>query len=266
VSAKMITCKECGQPAPYRGTQQKYCVPCSDKKNRERHASWARAHPLTPSQKQASHVLQRARIEKAREAGRLRSQGIAESIAWLDGNVPYLKWLVRVAVPFGWELSKNHIYALTGDGHVALRQESNQMRGLIATLLRRALAEAGVNVVQNKVWLDIFVQKPNHKGDAVNVIDLVCDAVKDAIGLDDRWFCIRRLDWEIVKENGRVFIGVGQEDVENVQVCSYCGQLLPLTTFTKYRSRKLGVGRECKECRALGRKLGAKSIGPSGSG
>ena len=111
-------------------------------------------------------------------------------------------------------------------------------------------------IVHNKVWIDILVQKPNHKGDAVNVVDLVCDAVKDAIDrVDDRWFCIRRLDWQIVKGDPRLFVGVGQDSDEDCQVCSYCGQIKPLPEFNAARNQPLGVGRECKACRRAGRLL-----------
>lgn len=109
--------------------------------------------------------------------------------------------------------------------------------------------------MHNKVWIDILVQKPDHRGDAVNVIDLVCDALKDALPVDDRWFCIRRLDWEIAKENPRLFIGIGQASDQDCQICSYCGQIKELEAFNRSRSRPLGVGRECKDCRRAGRLL-----------
>ncbi len=159
-----------------------------------------------------------------------------------------------VAVPFTYAASKNHIYTMRRNGHVALRRESKQIRQAITNALGAGLH--CMPVVHNKVWIDILVQKPNHKGDAVNVVDLVCDAVKDAIErVDDRWFCIRRLDWQIVKGDPRLFVGVGQDSEEDCQVCSYCGQIKPLVEFNAARNRPLGVGRECKACRRAGRLL-----------
>ena len=113
----------------------------------------------------------------------------------------------------------------------------------------------------NKVWLDVLVQKPNHKGDAVNVLDLVCDAIKEAIGVDDRWFAIRRLDWEIVKDNPRLVLGVSQDSDVDSQLCSYCGQIKPFAAFNRSRHSRLGVGRECVDCRRSGRLL-AKVAAP----
>lgn len=160
---------------------------------------------------------------------------------------PELAWLVRVAVPFDWAASKNHIYALrSGAGHVTLRAESSSYRDLITWKIKAALRDH--RVAHNKIWIDIFVQKPNHRGDAVNVVDLVCDAVKTAVGVDDRWFSIRSVDWEIVKENPQIFVGVGQENVGDALACSSCGRVLLLAEFPRDRNGPLGVRRNCRDC------------------
>jgi hypothetical protein len=193
-------------------------------------------------------------VERAREAGIDASRAAANGIAWSDPEGPELLWHVRVAVPFSYAASKNHIYTLRRSGHIALRRESRQIRQAITAALRAGLH--CMPIVHNKVWIDILVQKPNHKGDAVNVVDLVCDAVKDAMDrVDDRWFCIRRLDWEVVKKNPKLFVGVGQDRGEDCQVCSYCGQIKALPEFNVARNQPLGVGRECKACRRAGRVL-----------
>lgn len=187
----------------------------------------------------------------SKEAGAIASRDTARNIAWYETQGPDLLWSVRAAVPFTYAASKNHIYAMCKSGHVALRRESRQMRRSIAAALQQALH--CVPVVHNKVWIDILVQKPNHKGDAVNVVDLVCDAVKDVLPVDDRWFCIRRLDWEIVKNNPRLFVGIGQDSDEDCQICSYCGQIKPFSEFNQQKRNPLGIGRECRECRRRGR-------------
>jgi hypothetical protein len=107
----------------------------------------------------------------------------------------------------------------------------------------------GRDIKQNKLWIDLFVQKPDARGDAVNLVDLVCDALKKAAGVDDRWFSIRHLDWEIVKVNPQIFVGLGQEEVSDVQACSCCGRLLTFDAFGKRKSNKSGIGRVCYECR-----------------
>lgn len=162
-------------------------------------------------------------------------------------------------VPFSYATSKNHIYALRNQGHVFLRKESRAKRQEITLTICDGLNNR--KVAHNKLWIDILVQKPNHRGDAINVVDLVCDAIKDAVPVDDRWFCIRRLDWEIVKEDPQLIIGIGQETDDDAQVCSYCGQIKLLTEFNKDKCNPLGVGRECRECRRVGRLLKKRAIG-----
>lgn len=161
--------------------------------------------------------------------------------------------MLRLMVPFSYATSKNHIYAKRATGHVYLRRESRSKRSEITAAIREGLGDR--KVAHNKVWIEILVQKPNHYGDAINVVDLVCDAVKDAVPVDDRWFCIRRLDWQIVKEDPQLVIGIGQETTDDAQVCSYCGQIKPLDAFNKSKHHPLGVGRECRECRRAGRLL-----------
>lgn len=56
------------------------------------------------------------------------------------------------------------------------------------------------------------------------------------------------VDWQIVKENPQIYIGVGQEDVGDVMVCSSCGRLLPLSQFPSHHKGQMGVSRNCKDC------------------
>ncbi len=252
-----IICAVCGTEAPRRGPMQKYCEACSADKNAERQRQWARENP--PSEEvyaRGKETLRRAK-ELSREAGMEVNAQNKLSIAWDGRTGPDLLWMVRIAVPFDYSASKNHIYSLNPGGHVSLRRESVAMRDAITLSLTEAID--GMKVAHNKVWLDILVQKPNHKGDAVNVVDLVCDAVKHAIPVDDRWFCIRRLDWEIVRENPRMFVGIGQETDEDCQVCCYCGHIKPFSCFNKAKHGHLGIGRECRDCRAEGRRRRKKT-------
>lgn len=248
-----IACQDCGIEAPKRGATQKYCPPCSERHDLKRKRRWFRENPPSPQQAQRIRQGAKRRKELSKEAGALANRSDKRSITWYEPEGPNLLWLLRIAVPFSYAASKNHIYALRKNGHVALRREARQMRQAISSALRRGLH--CVPVKHNKVWIDILVQKPNHKGDAVNVVDLVCDAVEDAVGVDDRWFSIRRLDWEIVKENPKLFVGVGQDSDKDCQICSYCGQIKPLGEFNRNKRNRLGVGRECRECRRQGRIL-----------
>lgn len=248
-----IQCAQCGCAVVARAPNQRYCPACSEARDLQRKRLWAASHPPSKAQLKRDQQHAQRRKESARDAGRLANRAAARSGHWFDPAGPDLIWLVRFAVPFSYAASKNHIYTLRSRGHVALRRESRAIRSMISQRIRSAVADR--KVAHNKLWIDLLVQKPDHRGDAVNVVDLVCDGLKDGLDLDDRWFCIRRLDWEIVKNDGRLYIGVGQESEVDCRVCSYCGQAKPLGEFNKSKHSPLGVGRECRECRRAGRLL-----------
>ena len=183
------------------------------------------------------------------ERGAVLSRSAAGTITTI--RAPELRWLVRIAVPFSYAASKNHVWTSKDRDHVRSRARSRAFRASITSMVSAALV--GRRVAVNKLWIDIRVQKPDHKGDAVNVVDLVCDAVKDATGLDDRWYSLRSVDWEIVKGAPMLFVGIGQESDEDLQACSSCGRLLALSMFASNRSNKLGRSRNCHDCRRVKR-------------
>lgn len=246
---KKLHCQACGVECERTGPSQRYCQACSYQRNLNRKRRWSNSHSPTEQQAARWRASARQRRTRSRNSGLATNRRRRREPETSFVDEPGLVWMLRVAVPFDYAASKNHIYALTGAGHFALRRESKAKRSEIALAIRQGLGSH--KVAHNKVWIDILVQKPNHRGDAVNVVDLVCDAVKDALPVDDRWFCLRRLDWEIVKENPLLIIGVGQETDADAQVCSDCGQIKPLSDFHKSRDRPLGVGRQCRECRRV---------------
>lgn len=168
---------------------------------------------------------------------------------------PDLSWVIRVSLPFDYSYSKNAAWRMVKIGHVYLTDQARVFRAALADTIRTSLERSGQVVVQGKLWLDILVQKPNHTGDAVNVVDAVCDAVKVAVGLDDRWYSIRRLDWQVIKENPRLIVGIGQDIESGHRVCSSCGRVLPFEMFNRNKSTRDGMSRECKECTRGTRRL-----------
>jgi hypothetical protein len=245
-----IQCEGCKAIAPRTGPTQKYCVACSSERDRARKNKWAAANPPTPAK--SREYGQRSK-ESAKQAGAIISQQHAETISWDASENPELVWLARTSVPFSWRGSKNAIWSTNSHGHVYARREATEVRRAITHAI--AYVIKGQRVAHNKLWIDLLVQKTNHKGDAVNFVDLVCDGIKDALDLDDRWYAIRRLDWQIVKIDPRIFIGIGQESDEDMNACSACGRIQPLTAYGKKSGTRLGVERTCKECRSEGRKL-----------
>lgn len=189
-------------------------------------------------------------------------KGIATNNAYVgsiaDAGRPLeFAWIVRFAFPFDQAGSKNSAYVRGRPSQpakkIALQERHRSYRD--ALILQAKTVLAGRPIKRNKVWIDIFVQFPWHKGDAVNFVDMVCDALKVALGIDDKWFCINRVDWEICKTEPRLFISVAQEEVEDCLICSTCGLLKPDREFSLNRATNSGRHSRCKDCQASTRPL-----------
>lgn len=232
-----MNCQECGAECERVSTMQKYCRPCSGVKDRERKKQWAREHPQMRRTKPDPSV----RVNRGRDISRENRA----DITWPASVEPDLVSLVRLAVPYSKSFSKNAMWSMASQGHVFVRAEIMALRESIADRLNTTGPW-----YDGKVWIDLFIEKPNARSDAINVVDTICDAIKDGIGIDDRWFSIRRLDWSIVKDDPQVYIGVGQEVTEHHRACSHCGSVLPATLehFSRARSLPHGVSRACKRC------------------
>ncbi len=239
----ILYCGDCGVATLRRGSAQKYCPACSALRDSLRKAKWAKENP---EKNRASVETRRGVEEQRKELGAAASAENRASMVWLATADDDFRQAVRVALPFDGRMSKNALWSMSPGrgGHVYMRQEIRNLRDQLANRIR----DAGREWFDGKVWIDIFIEKPNARFDAVNMVDFVCDAVKDAIDVDDRWFSIKRLDWSIVKENPRIIIGVSQEVEEDHRGCSYCGRILPLTQFGRNRSASKGHSRACLEC------------------
>lgn len=234
-----IACGDCGTEVEKAGPTQKFCRPCSEKRD------LARKKRYHLKQGKENYEKRRTQFgEKGVELNLAERKCLHTSAP----AMPSMQWYKRVGIPFSWAGSKNHIWANTARGHVFMRAESSYMRHLLRSAIAEAVAD--VRPAQNKIWIDIYVQKPKMNGDAVNFVDMVCDAAKDALLIDDRWFSIRSVDWQIVKKDPMLFVGVGQEDTTNVQACSSCGRLLTFDNFQRNRGLPNGIGRNCRDCQA----------------
>jgi hypothetical protein len=245
-----IVCKECGKVAERRGARSLYCLDCAVARDKARKAAWQLKSgyvppPLSEEQKQRM----RERKAERQRRGLLANGAAAWTISWPVDYEPDLHHVIRLAIPFDPVFSKNAIWTMKrGANYIFVGQKHRQARQYLVTEIQDLLRSSGQPFHNGKVWIDLLVQKPSHRGDAINLLDGFCDAIKAAIGIDDNWFAVRRVDWQIVKENPRIFIGIGQEITEPHQVCSYCGGIKPLTEFGKRAAMKLGVSRVCLPC------------------
>jgi hypothetical protein len=155
---------------------------------------------------------------------------------------------INISIPFTGEISKNTILGRGNFGkRVFMKQGAKEKRAEIAWLCKQEMLKNNVIFYDGKVYLDIFVQKPTAgAGDALNVLDLISDAVQDGIGVNDKWFCVKSIDWEIKKQNPRIYIQVIQEVDRPHQTCTYCGSIRPIEHFSKTKN---GYSKDCLFCR-----------------
>jgi len=240
----IIECLDCKSPFRKRSSRHFRCDKCRVDKKREIKRAWAAENPPAPEYVRAREAV---RVERAIAAAKITSK--SQAIGMGDLSAPInLAWHIWVSVPFNWNGSKNASHNMRAGGGFYTKPAMKAFRDGIIAEVRSSLSASAVRIAQNKIWIDIFVQKNSNKGDAVNFVDGVCDALKKALDLDDRWFSIRRVDWQIVKNDGAIFIGFGQESTVDVQSCHRCGRILEMTNFYKSRGNKSGFGRECKDC------------------
>lgn len=246
-------CFSCGATIESPYNLQKYCAPCAQKINWARKNEWGRKHQKETWAKRKDGVAVKATERRTAliKAGADESYKSSKSILWDSNKRPILVNEVKMKIPFTWALSKNYQWSYRREGYVYLRAEAKAAREAIT----QSLLMKDHGFVQGKVWVDICVQKPEHRGDAVNFVDAICDAVKKGINIDDRWFSLGLVDWQIVKKDPFIIISIGQEYTEPRQVCCYCGAI---KTYDQFMGKKK-VGRECRDCLKLLKEL------PSGS-
>lgn len=167
----------------------------------------------------------------------------------------YLLWRVTASVPFDWKWSKNRMWTHIGvGGKRKLAEHARARRDSLALLLRAELRREEYRVANNKLLFGIHVAMPNHRGDALNCIDLVADAIEDATGLNDRWFEMDSLTWSIDRANPSLEVWIGQTSAVDLQACGgACGELLTLEHFGK-GSNRLGKTTVCRACQAIQRR------------
>lgn len=199
------------------------------------------------------------RVKKYQSIRKEKGIAISNSLRTpdLNGEVGYLK-VINIKVPWSGSYSKNVILGRGIAGkRVFLKQAAKNLKLEIGLLLRSEMRKKRIRFVEDKIWLDIFVQKPNAgAGDAINVLDLVADGISEGIGVDDRWFCIKSLDWAVIKKDPMIYIEIGQADDIPKRICSYCGIIRKLEEdFNINKSDIRGHSRICKMCIKTNRKV-----------
>lgn len=123
--------------------------------------------------------------------------------------VPGFAWTAKAVMPFDWQWSKNAMWvARAGSYARRLNPKARARKEVLAAMLRPKLPPMPLR--KAPLWVLIDVGVPDRRGDAINCIDLVCDSVQLATGLDDRWYKTV-LDWEVCREKPELEVLIGQE-------------------------------------------------------
>jgi len=160
-----------------------------------------------------------------------------------------LAWTVAVVLRYDAGWSKNRIWQNDPRGGHGrhLTTWARARRDELAGILRPELAR--VPLVHHRLWLWLHVSKPDHRSDALNCLDLVADAVQEAAGLDDRWFGLGHLGWDVRPGHGVLRLWCGQEaGAVDSNICGRCGDILPLHAFNRNAGARTGRASTCREC------------------
>ena len=157
-------------------------------------------------------------------------------------------WSEIISVPCDYGWSKNKMWvARRGTYARRLSKEASMRKSALARSIKETIHRKEIHVVNGPLWFSIHAELPNHKGDAINFVDLVADSIEEGTGLNDRWYSIRGVTWEVKPSFGLMHVSFGQDSDENVQVCGACGEVLPFHNFGNGKN-KFSLATTCREC------------------
>jgi len=245
----ILQCELCKKTVLRKSPVQKYCEKCSQIKDIERKTNWAKKHAKSVAKTQKKHSGElRPYLLKARKERSVKETALTWTTDEKFKNNFDLHFSFKI--PFDQNLSKNALWRTGKFGHTYLRKEARELKETIGEIIKNSK----VKWRTNKVYIKILVQKPDMRGDAINFIDTICDGIKLGLHLDDNWFSLAGVDWEICKDSPHVAIGLYQEN-KDVMYCSNCGLPQDFSNFNKSKHNKYGVYQPCKNCTKLAREI-----------
>jgi hypothetical protein len=170
------------------------------------------------------------------------------------------KTILKVKFPWSSSLLKNRYrgYAWHKGGmHVYIKKQSRDMIENLILYVRAEMKRQKVKFFKNRVSFALDVEKPKQKIDAINLIDCVADMLKVAIGVDDSWYEVHAITWNIIKVDPHVTLYVCQkkDSCFDAFSCTYCGRIRPITELTErfqkiFAETGITKGRVvCNDCR-----------------
>lgn len=126
-------------------------------------------------------------------------------------KAPSVKNEIYFSIPFSNLLSKNAMFGYT-QNRKFIKNEVKKVREKLTLFIAEQTSH--IKFDGHKIWIDILVVKPKEKFDAANFIDGIFDCIKEGIGIDDRVFSMRRLDWSVNPEMPEIIIGIADQGTE----------------------------------------------------
>jgi len=107
--------------------------------------------------------------------------------------------MITCEIPFNKFLLKNNTKKIGKYGNFYISPEAKSAQYALIIDLKMACKGHTLRD-KEKVWINIFVEKPKNNIDCINLLDSIADCIKQAIGIDDKYFCISQIDYEIKKD------------------------------------------------------------------
>ena len=243
-------CDKCKTVFEKRAPAQRFCMDCAKWRDKARKISWQREQDLlfgSGHRREAPGLQVKRRVQRKEIGEAIGIQNI-KAFSALPTREDARK-VIRFEFPNDGYLSKNsliNIGMISGKPFTYVRKDITKRKEIIGLLVMSQLGS--FSWPRSKTWVDVMVQKHMVGSDAINVVDTVCDAIKKGLGVDDEWFCIGTLDWEVVKKDPKICVQISTYDSAHQKVCGCCWQIKPETEFGKRTQNINGVSHECLSC------------------
>jgi hypothetical protein len=124
---------------------------------------------------------------------------------------------MKCIVPYTTNYSKNKKYYMSKTPTSRIITASYRQATRVLSTIFNQTFKGHTFLDKHKTWVKIYAYRPDFKSDIHNFEECICDSLKDAIGIDDRYFSLI-IDWclDIEKINPRIEIEVWQVEGEHV--------------------------------------------------
>lgn len=119
---------------------------------------------------------------------------------------------LKCVVPYNTHYSKNKkYYAQIRGSFRVIRKEYRTASHQLLSLFNNSFTNHPFKD-QEKLWVKIYAHRPDFKSDIQNFEECICDALKESIKIDDRYYSLI-IDWELNRKDPKIEIEIWQGDL-----------------------------------------------------